>query len=138
MKQYKVYVVDDDSDDLDILNEAFQKSGCAEDVQLFHTVEELLKKLTTAPTTLPDLIVLDHQAPGTKGGEAIGLLRSDGRYNRVALAVYSTYVTLKKQAELKQMGADACFAKGVTVEEVQGHVKAFCEATDKRKKDFPD
>lgn len=137
MKQYTVYVVDDDSDDLEILEGVFQKSGCAEEVQLFHTVEELMQKLEFYPTALPDLIVLDHQAPGTKGGEAIAFLRSNSRYNRIALAVYSTHVTVDMQSGLMKKGVDACFPKGLTMGEIEGHVNAFCEATKKRKIDYP-
>lgn len=137
MKQYTVYVVDDDSDDLEILDDVFHKSGCAVEVQLLHTVGELMQKLESHPAALPDLIVLDHQAPGTQGGEAISFLRTNSRYDGVALAVYSTHITSTKQSELKQKGVDACFAKGLTMEEVEGHVKVFCEAAGKRKENYP-
>lgn len=134
MEKYRVYLVDDDRDDLELLQEAFQESGCAKEVWLLDSMDELFAKLNEEPI-LPDLVVLDNQTPGTNGSEALTLLRSNEKYNEITVAVYSTYVNPFKQKELLQKGADACFAKGYTMDEITKHVKLFCEAVEKRKKE---
>ena len=133
MNKYRIYVVDDDADDLEILQEVFEKSGCAKEIELLASMEDLFAKLNNA-SVLPDLVVLDNQSPGTLGSEALETLRADEKYKNVTLAVYSTHITPSKEQELLQKGADACFSKGSTVDEIAEHVKRFCEATERRKK----
>ena len=133
MKKHRIYVVDDDDDDLEHVNEVIKTLGCGEEVLLLHSVKELMTVLNRSIAMLPDLIILDHQLPGTGGDEAIRQLRSDSRYDKTALAVYSSHLMPHKENELKQSGVDACFSKGVSMEEITGHVRSFCEAVERRR-----
>ena len=133
MKKISIYVVDDDDDDLESISDAINALGCADDVYLSHSIPELFAKLNDESFSKPDLIVLDHQTPGTNGGEALQMLRKDPRNDNTAIVVYSTHITAASQEILKQKGADLCLAKGLTMGEIRSHVQAFCTAAEKRK-----
>lgn len=133
MEKYLVSIVDDDDDDLENLHDAFRMADCAKEISLYHTVKELLEGLKEKALQKPDLIVLDHQAPGMNGAEALRLLRADRAYDKTALGIYSSHITSSKAEELQRMGADLCFAKGLTMQVMRQHAQSFCEAAARRK-----
>lgn len=112
---------------------AFMEADCAREILLFHSIRELLKRLDEKVQPEPDLIVLDHQAPGMRGAEALQLLRADHRYDKTALGIYSSHVTPAKAEDLQSMGADLCYPKGLTMLEIKQHALSFCEAASQRK-----
>jgi CheY-like chemotaxis protein len=80
-------------------------------------------------TSLPlHLIISDHQLPGTGSWEATKQMRSESRFDQIALADYSSHLT----AVMERNCFDACFFKVVTMEEVPGNGKAFCKAAERR------
>ncbi|WP_121357703.1 response regulator [Flavisolibacter nicotianae] len=136
MEKYRVYIVDDDDDDLENLQDAFAMVDCAKEILMYHSVTELLEGLKEKNQPKPDLIVLDHQAPGMKGAEAVQILRADHAYDKTALGIYSSHITAAKAEELQCKGADLCFTKGLTMQGMKQHAQSFCEAAAKRKGDL--
>lgn len=131
MKKYNIFLVDDDMDDLEHLKEVFQQLECTSEISLFECVDDLLKDQSG---TSPDMVVLDHQAPGIKGGDAVAILRKLEKYKNTALFVYSSHMTPQKAAELKALGADICLAKGMSINEIRQHAELFCQVAAERGK----
>ena len=132
MKKYSIFLVDDDVDDLEHLKEVFQQLQCASEIITFESVEDLLKN---TEDNSPDIVVLDHQAPGIKGGDAVKILRQLEQYKDTALFVYSSHMTPEKAEELKAEGAEICLAKGMSISEIRQHAELFCQAAASRRKD---
>ena len=101
----KILIIDDDSDDVEILSDAFTKSG-VESVHYVHSAMDAfiyLEDLTTE--LLPKLIVTDLYLPGITGLEFLTDLKQMERYTQIPVIVLST---IKSNAEIeryKQMGA---------------------------------
>jgi CheY-like chemotaxis protein len=133
MKQLRIYLVDDDQDDLDNLCDAIAKLGCASEVKTFGEPNQLLNELKAKTDLIPDLIVFDHQTPGFKSVDAISLLRQDERFAKTAIAVYSGRVSPHNSHELKAHGVDIALAKGFTMQEISAHVALLCDLAAQRK-----
>ena len=129
MKKYRIFLVDDDVDDLEHLKEVFQQLQCTSEVITFESVEDLL---ANAKDDRPDMVVLDHQAPGITGGDAVKILRQLDQYKDTALFVYSSHMTTEKAEELKAEGAALCLAKGMSIREIRQHAELFCQVAAER------
>ncbi|MDB5196455.1 MAG: two-component system response regulator [Flaviaesturariibacter sp.] len=131
--KYKVYLVDDDQDDLEILSAAFVEAGCTRQLQCFTSAPDLLHWFTAYPNdTLPDIIILDHQMPRMDGMDVVRELRSSKRFNSIALAICSTVLENSRIHNLLLNGADCYIEKGSNYYEIKEHVALFCEAIVKK------
>lgn len=134
MKKYRVFIVEDDSDDYDFLRDAFTEVGCTYEIQHYRSADELLKTLSSSSTDqYPDLIVLDHQIPGRNGSEAVHQIRLDKDLDCIALIVYSTTVPPSLQEKLIRQGVDLCTLKGNTAQDILNHVQEFYNLVQERK-----
>ena len=105
MPKYKILVVDDDSDDREIMNEAFQMQGSSDHLILASAAEVFTYlQLVENDEDLPRLIITDLNMPGISGYELLQALKGMQRYKHIDVFVYST----------SSMGAhvDLCLALG--------------------------
>ena len=84
-------IIDDDTDDIELLSDALHQSG----FNSFHCVnsaEEAITFLEECPTedALPKLIVTDLYLPGINGLQFIKTLQQHLRYNKISIVVFST------------------------------------------------
>lgn len=136
-EKYTVFIVDDDSDDVEMLVSAFEKLHCTHPIQSFSSGEQLLKTMETLPQTeLPQLVILDHQLPGAAGSETLLRLRANEKYKAVAIVVYSTSIPPQKITFLEEHGANLCLLKGNSVSEISEQVKSFCSLAALAKKNM--
>ncbi|HMJ47387.1 MAG TPA: response regulator, partial [Ferruginibacter sp.] len=88
--KYKVFLVDDDKEDLQLLTEAFKIADCASTIEWFISPLQLLihlKRIT--PQSIPDIIIMDHQMPLLLDGrDLVEYLRTDRNLQFTTLAVY--------------------------------------------------
>lgn len=127
--KYKVYLLDDDADDLEFLTDAFIATERISGVQCFTSAATLLQLLQTLePQALPDIIIMDHQMPLMNGNELAKAIRGDVKYRAVTIAIYSTLPQGAKMQSLLQDGVDFCRTKGNRFEEIKVHVNEFCDA----------
>ena len=87
----RILVIDDDSDDIEILSDAFVQSG----FNSFHCVKSAYEAFTfleecTIEESLPRLIVIDLYLPAHNGEQFIKTLRHNPRYHKINIVVFST------------------------------------------------
>ena len=127
--RYKVFLVDDDLDDLELLTEAFKLAEHTSTVEWFTSPQKLLLDLKTISLShIPDIIIMDHQMPLVDGSELIDYLRHDINLYKTTLAVYSTSVQENKIEELLSSGLDFFLTKGTSFDKIQEHVTMFYKA----------
>ncbi|HYH15702.1 MAG TPA: response regulator [Flavisolibacter sp.] len=91
MLQYKVLIVDDDPDDLEIMNEAFLMQGSTHHLTLSSAQAVFLYlQDVKRDEDLPSLIITDLNMPGISGFELLQALKGMQRYKHIDVFVYST------------------------------------------------
>jgi DNA-binding response OmpR family regulator len=131
---YKVFIVDDDIDDLELLEEAFSSAQCISEVRSFKASNTLLTTLNSlVPSQKPDIIIMDHNMPLMNGRDLIKNIRSNSTNKGVVLAIYSSMLVERKIQEMLTEGLDCYLAKGSSFNEMQEHVKFFCKAIDEKR-----
>jgi CheY-like chemotaxis protein len=118
MDTCKILIIDDDTDDVEILADAFTRSG-VDAVHYVHTAMQAFMYLECVedPGKLPKLIVTDHYLPGITGPEFLKDLKGMERYRHIPVVVLSTIKTEDQIEKYRQMGAEDYLRKPVTYEE---------------------
>ena len=106
MSYCKILIIDDDTDDVEILADAFTQSG-VDCVHYVHTAIQAFMYLEQIEKDedLPKLIVTDLYLPGITGREFLADLKGMERYKHIHVIVLSG---LKSESEIqsyKAMGA---------------------------------
>jgi len=102
----KILIVDDDTDDVEILADAFTQSG-VDSVHFVHSALEAFIYLETVKdkNDLPRLIVTDFYLPGITGADFVKDLKGMDKYKHIHLIVLSSTKTEKEVERLKSLGA---------------------------------
>ncbi|GAB4092071.1 response regulator [Flaviaesturariibacter terrae] len=87
MSPSKIYYVEDDIDDAQLLSEVFAGKGY--EIRVFPDPVELFHQLH-ADEILPTLIILDMNLPKMTGSEALKLLSQEPKFHRIPVAILST------------------------------------------------
>lgn len=100
MAFFKILIVDDDSDDRDIMQAVLDGKASTQHL-ILSSAEETLTYLEAIERDedLPQLIMTDLNMPGMNGIELLKKLKSTERYASIDVLVYSTS-TLRTQIEL--------------------------------------
>lgn len=127
ISSHKIFVVDDDEDDRELLRSAFSEHGvAAEEVELVETASQLFAALDRLSNeALPKLIILDHQAPGSLGTDTLCRLKSSDKYRHIPVAIYSSALTTGIKEELKKEKAVIALEKAATLEQYREHISLF-------------
>ena len=80
MAGHKILIIDDDTDDVEILSEAFTQNG-VKSVNYVHSAIQAFMYLESIENKedLPKLIVTDLYLPGITGKEFLADLKKDGK-----------------------------------------------------------
>jgi CheY-like chemotaxis protein len=90
MKPVRIFIVDDDPEELIMMKEVFAAKGI-EQATYFNEAEALLDALKLTPDhQLPDIIVSDLNMPKFSGSELISVIRENSRYDDIPIIIYST------------------------------------------------
>jgi CheY-like chemotaxis protein len=73
--------------------------------------------------TRPDLVILDIMMPDIDGYEVCRQLKEDEATKRVKVIVLSAYLDDENYEKMKQYGADACFAKPLSLRRLKSQVR---------------
>jgi two-component system response regulator len=91
MPPARVFIVDDDEDDLDLLRDLLTKAAVVERVAFFKDVRSLLAQLSKlSADTFPSLILSDLNMPGLSGLELLNIIRQSGFLPLIDVIIIST------------------------------------------------
>ena len=85
-----IILADDDEDDRLFFTEAFDELKISTKVNTFNDGVELMDYLNEDNAILPDVLFLDLNMPRKSGKECLNELRSNEKFNNIAIAIYST------------------------------------------------
>ena len=120
----RILIVDDDTDDTELIRESISKVEPDTVFQLAENGLIALETLNSLPENeLPDLIILDHNMPKLKGSEVLLLLCNNARYKSIPKIILTTSSNASLIAECIANGATDYFVKPVLVEEYRQFAK---------------
>lgn len=118
MSKKKILVVDDEVGLAKVVEIRLKAAGY--DVILAYDGQEGLEK---AKAENPDLMILDLMLPKMDGFKVCGLLKSDARYKKIPIIIYTARVQDSDQQLGKEVGADAYITKPFEPQVLLGKVK---------------
>ena len=106
MSKSKILIIDDDTDDVEILADAFTQSG-VESVYYVHSAMQAFMYLEgiKKEEDLPKLIVTDLYLPGITGPEFLADLKKMDKYKHIHIIVLSGTKSEKEIENLKELGS---------------------------------
>ena len=108
-KEHFIIIVDDDTDDREILKDAFVSVTKEHQYIFFENGDMLLDYLYNhTENGLPSLIFLDLNMPGKDGRETLKELKSDKRFSPIPTIVFTTSSSLRDKITSYDLGAN-CF-----------------------------
>lgn len=114
-----VLVVEDSTEDFTALGRAFRKHALQNPVLRCEDGDQALDYLLGLgthpnwPSTLPAIILLDLNMPGTDGRTVLGTLKQDSRLNQIPVIIFTTSSNAKDIEECYRLGANSYMTKPV-------------------------
>lgn len=133
MFKNKLFIVDDDIDDIFFLTEAFTKKSKHFDVVSFQDAEDVLFQLSNLSVeNYPTLIITDLNMPRLNGFELLERLKSDGQLKHIPVFISSNSSLDNNRVSCMNSGAEAYFVKPYTLEEYLQMVENILELVKER------
>jgi CheY-like chemotaxis protein len=125
----KILLADDDADDRAILQDAMTELEADQLLCFAHNGEEALRILGNDFNAeyRPSLIILDLNMPKLNGTETLRRIKSDDRFNKIPVIIYSTSLNPLEKEKCMLLGAHSYITKPVTFKESMDTAKAFLE-----------
>ena len=127
VRNRKVLLAEDDSDDREIFNDIFQDMDEEATLIMVENGMEVIHVLDsiTDQSELPDLIVLDQNMPKMTGRQTLEWLKSNDRYLRIPVIIFSTYSDDRLISECTRIGAALVITKPCSFDEYEQMVNDF-------------
>lgn len=128
MASAKILIVDDDTEDVEILADAFTQTGVVS-VHYVHTAMQAFVYLQSIEKEedLPKLIVTDMYLPGISGQEFLTDLKKMQKYQHIHVIVLSNVKSSAEVEHYKQLGAEDYLVKPSTYEEYLEVAKSIAQ-----------
>lgn len=85
-----IFLADDDEDDRLLFTDAFDELKISTKVRTFNDGMELMQYLNQSDVVLPEILFLDLNMPKKSGIECLYEIRSNPKFENMAIAIYST------------------------------------------------
>jgi CheY-like chemotaxis protein len=120
----KLWVVDDDRLDRELLVEALDVTGLPYQVQEFENGKEVVDHLTACQITdFPNFILLDLNMPVMDGRETLKLIKDSEQFKIIPVFVLSTSNARQDIYSSYQTGANLFFVKPVSFTDLRNTLK---------------
>lgn len=117
---YKILLVEDNPDDVDLAVMALEKNGMASEVAVAHDGVEALEYLNCLgrfagrdPNRLPRVVLLDLKMPRMDGLEFLQRIRAEEKTRLLPVVVYTTSTEDNDKIESYRRGANSYLTKPV-------------------------
>ena len=101
----KILIIDDDEDDVELLTEAFTKSGVDRIHYVYSAMQAFIYLQTLPHESLPKLIITDLYLPGITGAEFLKDLKEMEPYKHIHVVILSSKKSDQEIERYRQMGA---------------------------------
>jgi len=109
-----VYLVDDDPDDLELVQEAFQRRGFQGQIASAANGADFLSKLNRS--NLPELIILDLNMPLKDGFEVLTELKKSRNFSAVPVIILTASHSKHDEKKCLELGCNLFLRKPSTLE----------------------
>jgi PAS domain S-box-containing protein len=125
IKSYaNILIVEDDSDDQEIIARAFAEVAPHFKITCLDSGKMLVDLLQSSPDNeLPSLIVLDYNMPIQNGLEILKVLELDQRFNKIPKIIYSNSSQKYFRNLSYSENAKAYITKGTTMDEIKENIQ---------------
>jgi CheY-like chemotaxis protein len=104
-----ILIVDDDADDREIIRDAFRDTDIEKDYVFLQNGDKLMEYLeSNIFSRPPSLILLDLNMPGKDGRESLKDIKTDKRYHKIPVVVFTTSSSQRDKEMAYDLGAN-CF-----------------------------
>lgn len=111
-KEYiHILLADDDEDDRLFFTDAFNELKISTKVGTFNDGVELMNYLNNPESVLPNILFLDLNMPKKNGIECLHEIKSNSRFDDIAIAIYSTSSSEEDIEETFVLGANIYIKK---------------------------
>ena len=111
-KEYiHIILADDDEDDRLFFTDAFSELKISTKVSTFNDGVELMNYLNDPESVLPNILFLDLNMPKKNGIECLHEIKSNSRFDDIAIAIYSTSSSEEDIEETFVLGANIYIKK---------------------------
>jgi len=108
-KKHHILIVDDDTDDREIIRDAFEAALPEQEYVFIENGDKLLEYLTeSSEENIPSLIMLDLNMPGKDGRETLKEIKSHHRLQQIPTIVFTTSSSIRDKQIVYNLGAN-CF-----------------------------
>ena len=131
MSHKKVIILaEDDLEDREIFQTALMDACPENKLELVENGVELMELLETI--SIPDIIVLDINMPKKSGIECLEEIRSDSKYDEVAIYMLSTSNSPVEVERCRLMGANEYFVKPYNLDQLIEIVEHICSVSPRQ------
>lgn len=127
--QLEVLLIEDDPEDVDLTQEALERSNVMVKLNVVHNGEEALAYLRREgqyqQRSHPDLIWLDLNLPGMSGQEILRAIREDASIKHIPIVVLTTSDADEDILKSYQLGANCYVQKPIGIREFQQMLSAL-------------
>jgi len=127
-----VYLVDDDIDDLEIIQEAFVQNDYPGPIVMFHNGKALIDNLLEEAGAKPDVILLDLEMPLMDGFEALQEIKTHPLIRTIPVVVLTGSVSKEEELKCFQLGCNFFFNKPNSMQEYESLLAVVKKITDRQ------
>jgi CheY-like chemotaxis protein len=109
-----IYLVDDDTDDLELLKDAFERNGFRGQVACAINGEDFLSQLDRS--NLPALVVLDLNMPLKDGFEVLTQLKKSRNFSALPVAILTASTNKQDEKKCVALGCNLFLKKPSTLQ----------------------
>lgn len=112
---FRLLLVEDDEDDVELLREALKENEVACDVEVLLSGEKVIPHLE-AVNILPNVIVLDLNLPKVHGIDVLKALKEHDKFKKIPVMIHTTSSLQSDIDTCMQLGADKYVNKASTIQ----------------------
>lgn len=114
-----IYLVDDDIDDLEIIQDAFVQNGYAGPIVMFYNGQALMDKLLEDAEARPDVVLLDLSMPFKDGFETLQEIKTHPLIRTIPVIILTGSQSKEDELRCFQLGCNLFFNKPNSMQEYE-------------------
>lgn len=123
----RVFLIDDDEDDRLFFGIGLNEFDPTIEILYDRDSETALRRLSGKMQPLPDIVFLDWNMPKLSGRQLLGAIRTNKRYNKVPVIIFTTSTSDQDRDEAKELGASLFLSKPSSLFELKKNLQEIFE-----------